>query len=93
MRSMPEFMESEYFVNDGPRGRMKDDAPDKLKKEFEEYNNVRAYPDDEDYPDFAFPYVTWEGKVIDAGYGSKEAKEVLKKRAEFYGDDEFGVVE
>lgn len=91
MRSMPEFMESEYY--DVSKCCMKEEAPKSLKDAFEEYKNLYAYPDDEDYPDFSFPYEKWNGEVIDIGFNSDKAKEIRKKRAEYYGKDGSDLVE
>lgn len=91
MRTMPGFMDSEYYDID--KRCMKENSPNDLKDAFEEYMNVYAYPDDEDYPDFSFPYITWNGEVVDVGFDSDKAKEIRKKRAEYYGKDGSDLVE
>ncbi len=63
---VPKFMESEYFT-DQPRWRLRDGAPERLKKEFERYFNsktARAAWKSMN-PQMRHPYYTWTGEIID----------------------------
>ena len=57
----PKFTDSEYFEAK-PKWRMKPEAPDELKKQFEEYMNSSTLLK-RMYPKFDDPYVCWDGEV------------------------------
>ena len=42
---MPEFFTSEYFVPEPDNWHLKDDAPEELKREFEEWMKEHNQPD------------------------------------------------
>jgi hypothetical protein len=63
MRIAPEFMGSEYFyMKDGVEA-LKSEAPEAMKREFEEYYNLECDIED-DYPEMEAPYHTLDGKIV-----------------------------
>lgn len=65
--TMPKFYTSKYFVKE-PVWRLKDDAPDELKEEFEEYQNSGTGVEYEmryKYPNMKKPKYCWDGVVRD----------------------------
>lgn len=63
----PEFMLSGYYHPDELNPYMSDDAPEKFKEEFEEYeNDAGGYALlKELHPEMKSPYRRWNGEVID----------------------------
>lgn len=64
MRDVPKFMMSEFFYHKGDVQALKPEAPEELKREFEEYYNLECSIED-DYPELSVPYHTWDGKIVD----------------------------
>ncbi len=62
MRDIPKFMTSEFFYYKGDVQALKPEAPEELKREFEECYNLE-YDIEEDYPDIETPYHTWDGRI------------------------------
>ncbi len=64
----PDFVDSEYFIAE-PDWRLKKDAPERLKAEFEKYQNreklSKLYK--REFPDMVNPYYEWTGKIVDRG--------------------------
>ena len=68
--SYPEFMRTEYFNGDYKKPRLSEDAPDRLKEQFEKYYNDPKTEDFPNYlrkihPEIKNPYYTWDGEIVD----------------------------
>lgn len=59
----PEFMRSDFFYEKDGIQALKPEAPDAMKRDFEEYYNLGC-DIEEDYPDIDVPYHTWDGRII-----------------------------
>lgn len=59
----PDFTKSKYFVAE-PDWHILPDAPDSIKRDFEDWANEFYEDLASDYPDIKDPYMTWEGKVV-----------------------------
>lgn len=63
--TVKEYMKSEFFDSD--KWRLKDGAPDELKKEFEDDNNTEEWElfYREKYPEMKAPYYKWNGEIVE----------------------------
>lgn len=63
MRIAPEFMGSEYFYEQNDLPALKPEAPEAMKREFEEFYNLE-YDIEDDYPEMEVPYHTLDGRIV-----------------------------
>lgn len=56
----PKYMQSKYYVQKGVKDYLKPEAPDWMKKEYEDYHNNFCAGGLDDGK-----FLTWEGKLID----------------------------
>jgi len=62
---MPEFWKSKYF-KDEPKYHLTEDAPDEMKKEFEEFFSDWDLGQRE-HKEMKNPVYTWTGEIVDKG--------------------------
>ncbi len=63
MITAPDFMKSDYFYYKDEVQALKPEAPEAMKREFEEYYNLGTNIED-DYPEIDTPYHTWDGRIV-----------------------------
>ena len=75
---MPSFWATKYFIKE-PKYRLTEDAPEEMKKEFEEFFSDWDLGQF-DHPEMKKPTYIWTGEIVDRGTSRNDSVEKFRKR-------------